>query len=115
MPPMEISRRTALGGALAAPLALALPHKAEASRSAGEALAAALAKTGMPVADSKLTLLRFEAAEDGGTWYMTAVVEMTWPPGLRRRRFTVSRGTGQDALNALYAEIVTSFRVMQTG
>ena len=63
----------------------------------------------MPNCDGKLTLKAFDVARPGGRVQMAAVIQLDWPPGVRRRRFDAFGDEEDAAFQALLNRALFSF------
>lgn len=100
-----LSRRATLLGLSGLTCAAALPAEARGVEDWAACLdrdLGALVRQG-----TRLTLHAFDM--DGHPARMSAVVEMTWQPGLRRRRMTATGQTASACYDRLLSEIATTF------
>ena len=106
-----LNRRLVLGF-VAAPL-IAFPARAWFARPEPtdyEArLVAWLAELPLPAHPAELGLLQFSVETSHGATQMQAVVELTWPPGKRRRPFMALAGDPEYAFSALCDAIGATF------
>ncbi len=103
------SRRQAAGLLFLAPALPFLPASASASGNHEWQMRRSLAGIQLPVRPASLDLVTFSQERRNGRSRMSAVVRMTWPPGMRQRRFTAERGDADQALADLLEEIGARF------
>ena len=102
------TRRRILSAFLAFPLVSVARSPAWARPDPEEQLRIALAEMQLPWA-AELRLIRFEEGATGAEAVLTAVVEMHWPPGMRRRRFVVRDAVPDFAMSRLVGDIDAEF------
>ena len=107
-----ITRRDTTRLLLGAAAALAMPTGlAAATREEWlGAMESALKSATVPGAGTELTLVGFDFAKTRSGAAMSAVVQMTWPPGIRRRPFTASEAGERETFIRLVGNIVAEFR-----
>ena len=103
-----LRRRTLLLALAAAPALTATPSLASVRSDWAARLQRDLDRAVPPGSKTRLLLARMRL-EGGGDTAMTAVVEMHWPPGLRRRSHTTRAATPETAYEALLSAILTEF------
>lgn len=113
---MSLTRRDATKLVLAGPAlaagagpAAAFLHRRRAPDDWPSRLQAELDAHLMPDCDGKLTLKAFDMARPGGRVQMAAVIQLDWPPGLRRRLFNAFGDEEDAAFQALLNQALFSF------
>jgi len=107
MPAM--TRRAGLAGMLATPLAALMPAALAARPAPEEAFRGALDRMVLPLDGSSLTLETFAETRDGATVALSADIRLTWPPGVRHRRFAATGGDAEAAFGALVTGVLAEF------
>lgn len=116
---MKLTRRDlsklALGTALAAPAAPAAAffHKRRTPESIGEQLARDLTARLKPECNGSFSVPLVEA-QDVPFWTINAVVQLNWPPGLRRHPFASVGQDGDEAYAQLLTEAEAHFNAIWT-
>lgn len=106
----KLPRRSALAMMAATPAALSLSGMPlGAAQDPEAALRQSLARMRLPMAPVRLDLVQFDSEARAGRTRMSAVVRMTWAPGMRQRKFEVTARTPDDALEYLVQHVQTSF------
>lgn len=107
MPTRRDTTKLILAGA--ASLAFPAMGKAATAEEWAATLQEALSRATPAGCGTRLTLLSFGFDKRGRTAGMSAVVQMDWPPGLRRRRFDASEQGEQEAYARLWRDILREF------
>lgn len=69
----------------------------------------ALERMVFPLNGSRLTLMAFEESREGAGIALRADLRLTWPPGVRHRRFTAAGADADTALAELLARTLAEF------
>ena len=102
----HVTRRRFSGLALGGAASVSVLSKANASEDWATRLQTALDALSTPERQLRLTAFHLDHAPKVE---MTAVVELTWTPGIRRRRFFANGATKTAAADALLTQVQESF------
>lgn len=108
---MSLTRRDAAKLVLAGPaLALSpLPAVGQSPQQWAQRLQDDLDTHLLPGCDGTLRLVAFDARGNKRRIQMAAIIQLDWPPGMRRRRFDAAGEKGDAVYNALLNQALFSF------
>lgn len=110
----KLRRRTLLVGLAAVPALTAVTALSDSRTAWAKRLQRDLADAVLPFCDTELRLIGF-GLNESDQFHMAALVEMHWPPGMRRRKRMMSAETEDAAYEALYEALLQEFRSADPG
>ncbi len=106
----HIRRRFFLTGTLAVPGVVLLPKPLAPTGGIEARFAALLTRLRLPLQGSEVTIVAFnETRQNDGTTTLTADLRLTWPPGIRHRRFRATQADPDMALAEVVEQAMAEF------